>query len=236
MNVLAEMERRKRGHDSFVRSAVQGISGKESGPLFIEPAPACPLVSVIIPVCNDAERLEVCLRALEAQTYPTATYEIIVVDNGSAASIEPVVARYAHARACFEQHPGSYAARNKGLSLARGEVIAFTDSDCIPTPDWLERGVTKLLGDPTCGMIGGRIDVFCRTPGRPTSAELYDCTRGLLQRKYIEVRGFGATANVFTRRRILDAVGTFDATLKSCGDVEWGHRVAAAGVPACLCR
>ena len=51
-----------------------------------------PFVSVIIPVYNDPERLKTCLQALEEQTYPKSAYEVIVVDNGSDESIEPLVA------------------------------------------------------------------------------------------------------------------------------------------------
>jgi len=97
-----------------------------------------PFVSVIIPVYNDPERLKTCLQALEEQTYPQSSYEVIVVDNGSDESIEPIVTEFNQAKAGYEPHPGSYAARNKGLSLARGEVIAFTDADCIPALDWIE--------------------------------------------------------------------------------------------------
>jgi len=99
---------------------------------------ATPFISAIIPVYNDSIRLRTCLQALEEQTYPKGAYEVIVVDNGSDESIEPIVAEFNQAKASYEPHPQSYAARNKGLSLARGGVIAFTDSDCIPAPDWIE--------------------------------------------------------------------------------------------------
>src|ERR1041384_5139232 len=93
-------------------------------------------VSVIVPVWNDAERLGHCLHALEKQTYPAESYEVIVVDNGSTDSVACLVAAYGRARLVSEQRPGSYAARNTGLNLARGQVIAFTDADCLPAPDW----------------------------------------------------------------------------------------------------
>src|ERR1041385_8126335 len=101
-------------------------------------------VSVIIPVWNDPERLTKCLDALRKQTYPAHSYEIIVVDNGSAVPVDRVVASYGHARVVHEQRVGSYAARNSGLKVARGQVIAFTDADCLPAPDWIEKGVAHL--------------------------------------------------------------------------------------------
>ena len=77
-----------------------------------------PFVSVIIPVYNDPIRLQTCLQALEDQTYPKSSYEVIVVDNGSDESIEPIVAEFSQAKATYKAQPGSYAASNKGISLA----------------------------------------------------------------------------------------------------------------------
>ena len=79
-------------------------------------------VSVIIPVYNDAERLKKCLLALEKQTYPQAQYEVIVVDNASEENIKDVVSQFPQARLTFENSPGSYAARNQGISIAKGEL------------------------------------------------------------------------------------------------------------------
>jgi glycosyltransferase involved in cell wall biosynthesis len=183
-------------------------------------------VSVIVPVFNDAERLKVCLRALEDQTYLKQLYEVIVVDNGSEESVEPVVAEFGHARVSHEERSGSYAARNRGLALARGEIIAFTDADCIPAADWIEKGVANLLRLSHCGLIAGRVDVFPQDPHRPTAVELYESRTALLQKEYVEDGGFGATANMFTRRAVFERVGLFDGGLKSGGDIEWSRRVA----------
>ncbi len=190
---------------------------------------ATPRVSVIIPVYNDPERLQKCLSALEAQTYPGDRYDILVVDNGSAQDLAPLLSRYAHVRLTRAERPGSYAARNRGLTLAQGEVIAFTDADCIPALDWLERGVAALLREPNCGLVGGKVEVFFRDPSRPTAVELYESLTGFLQRDYVEEAQFAATANVFTWRSTVERVGPFEEALKSCGDLEWGQRVFAHG-------
>jgi glycosyltransferase involved in cell wall biosynthesis len=190
---------------------------------------AQPFVSVIVPVYNDPERLRLCLRALGRQTYPRARYEVVVVDNGSDESVEPLVAESDRARLCREERPGSYAARNRGLSQARGEVIAFTDADCIPAPDWIERGTARLLSSPDCGLVAGRVEVFANDPRRATAVELYEMVTYLQQRRHVEVDRFGATANLFTRRAVFERIGTFNGEMMSGGDVEWGRRVAAAG-------
>jgi glycosyltransferase involved in cell wall biosynthesis len=190
---------------------------------------ANPLVSVILPVYNDPERLRKCLATLEAQTYPGDRYEVIVVDNGSDESLEPLTAAFPHVRLTTAGHPGSYAARNRGLALARGEVIAFTDADCLPAHDWIEKGVAALGAEPNCGLVGGKVEVFFRDPQRPTAVELYESITGFLQRDYVEQAQFAATANVFTFRSVVERVGPFEEALKSCGDLEWGQRVYAHG-------
>ena len=86
-------------------------------------------VSVIIPVFNDAERLKICLTALEKQTYPQDYYEVIVVDNGSDENLENVVKQFTQAKLAYYPELGSYAARNHGIALAKGEILAFTDAD-----------------------------------------------------------------------------------------------------------
>ncbi len=93
-----------------------------------------PFVSVIIPVYNDAGRLRICLAALHKQTYDSDRYEIIVIDNGSDPSPVMDNLKVEFDNVVYDQEltPGSYAARNKGITIAKGDVIAFTDADCIP--------------------------------------------------------------------------------------------------------
>ncbi len=190
-----------------------------------------PFVSVIIPVFNDEARLMRCLAALEQQTYDADCYEVVVVDNGSTRDVAGVVGGFVHAQSIRELQPGSYAARNTGLAHARGEIIAFTDSDCVPQLDWLSRGVDHLLrrGEPT--VVAGHIAVFCAMPTHPTPTELYERVTAFPQQKYVEKYHYGATANVLTWRTVLDAVGPFNSQLKSGGDREWGQRASAAGYP-----
>lgn len=193
--------------------------------------PQAPFVSVIIPVYNDAARLAQCLRALETQTYPRQAYEVIVVDNGSCESIEPVMAHFLQAKAMVEKLPGSYAARNTGIAHARGEVLAFTDADCLPTTDWVEQGVKKLYSLSSMGSIGGQVVVTFRDAAHPTAVELYEQIMYFNQQRFIEQQRFSLTANLFTFKAVVDQVGRFDHELKSSGDKEWGQRASALGYP-----
>lgn len=190
-----------------------------------------PFVSVIIPVFNDAARLKICLKALENQTYPKSLYEVIVVDNASDEdeNIKGVVAQFGQAFATYESSPGSYAARNKGISLAKGDVIAFTDADCIPSQNWIEKGVSNLLQIPNCGLVAGKIEIFFKDPSHITPVELYESITAFPQKDLLEKQRGGATANVFTFKHVIEQVGVFNPNLKSNGDMEWGQRVYSSG-------
>ena len=188
-----------------------------------------PQVSVIIPVFNDSKRLATCLQALEKQGYPSDRYEVIVVDNGSSEDIGAVVTRFAKARMIHEDQPGSYAARNSGIKHAVGDVLAFTDSDCIPETDWIENGVARLLSVQNCGLIGGRVKIFVREEAKPTLVERYESVMAFEQEYYIEQRHYSVTANLFTFRQVIETVGPFNTTIKSGGDRELGQRIYAHG-------
>ena len=186
-------------------------------------------VSVIIPVFNDSKRLKLCLKALQNQTYPKDSYEIIVVDNNSDEKIKAVVSQFPQTIITRECKPGSYAARNKGISLAKNEIIAFTDSDCIPASNWIEKGVLNLLKTPNCGLVAGQVKIFYKNPEQPTAVELYQKVVAFPQKKFVQELNFGVTANVFTFKSVLETVGLFDDRLMSGGDYEWGQRVFANG-------
>ncbi|MCM8787657.1 MAG: glycosyltransferase [Candidatus Omnitrophica bacterium] len=187
-----------------------------------------PFVSVIIPVFNDAKRLKLCLDALLRQTYPKNRYEVIVVDNGSTDNIREVISNFPSVIFTSEKYPTSYAARNKGISIAKGEILAFTDSDCIPYSNWIENGVKALFSVPNCGLAGGRIRLFPKNFNKITAIEFFEMTNILNQKNFIRVK-FAATANVFIFKHIIDTIGNFDISFKSGGDVDLGRRIFKAG-------
>ncbi len=188
-----------------------------------------PLVSVIVPVFRNPAGLRRCLDALDAQDWPAHRREIVVVDNGPEGDGEPVARDRRGVRYLRESAPGSYAARNRGIAAASGSVVAFTDADCVPDPDWIRRGATALAAAPGCGLLVGRIRITFADPARPTAVELYESVASFRQSEYVRRWRFGATANVFTRRGVLETAGRFDARFLSLGDLEWGRRVAGAG-------
>ena len=115
------------------------------------PTPA-PRVSVVIPVKNDADRLEVCLRALQRQSLGAS--EIIVVDNASTDESAAVAMAFG-ARVVRENRPGIPAAASAGYDAARGDVILRLDADTIPSAGWIEAAVAALDERPRVGAITG---------------------------------------------------------------------------------
>lgn len=188
-----------------------------------------PFISVIVPVFNDPERLRLCLAALERQSWPADGYEALVVDNASEQPLTLETAEFPHARLLREPTPGVSRARHLGLTAARGEVLAFTDADCVPDAAWLARGVAALAGTPGCGLVGGRIVVVPRDHAQPNLAESLGVAMHLKQERFLRGGHWAAQANAFTWRRVVDAVGPPKPELYHCEEIEWGRRVHAAG-------
>lgn len=185
---------------------------------------------MIIPVFNDRERLLACLAAIAAGDWSPAHLDVLVIDNGSTPPLtQDLTDGRPWLRVVHEAQPGSYAARNRGLALARGSLIAFTDSDCLPAGDWLCAGVRALAANPRAGIVAGEVQVFARDAARPNAVELYELVSAFPQRDYVSRQHFSVTANLLTRAEVVAQVGPFDAALRSGGDGEWGRRVHAAG-------
>ncbi len=188
-------------------------------------------VAVVIPVYRDWAAARACVEALRAQTLPAARVRVVIIDNDPLGPAERFAAEPPWLVIVGEEQPGSYAARNRGLrEIGAAEVIAFTDADCTPAPDWLEQGLRALDALPAPGRAGGKVEFFPRGADF-TLVEAFDAAVHMDQERYIAQSGFAATANLFVDRAALDRVGPFDATLKSSGDSEWGRRATGLGIP-----
>lgn len=188
-----------------------------------------PFISVIIPVYNDIARLKLCLQALEEQTYPDECYEVIVVDNNSLPPVQISNDIFPHARVIVETEKGSYVSRNRGLEQAKGDYLAFTDSDCVPNSHWLRTGVDALLTNENLGLVGGDVELFAENESRPTIGEIYETIYAFPIEHYIHDKKFMPTCNLFTTRLVFDVVGVFSSDLLSSGDQDWGQRVHRNG-------
>jgi GT2 family glycosyltransferase len=187
-----------------------------------------PRVSVVVPVLDGLSDLQGCIDALLGQDYPPDRFEVVVADNGSAVPPAPHLPADPRITVVGEPVPGSYRARNAALAVATGELVAFTDADCRPDPGWLSAAVTTLLAEPVADLVGGAVELVFDA-GRPAGpAEWYEYLHGFSQQEYL-ARGFAVTANLVTRREVLDRVGPFDPTQASGGDAEWCRRVRDSG-------
>lgn len=181
-------------------------------------------VSLVIPVKNAAGTLDACLASL-AQLEPRPM-EIVLVDNGSTdASLELL---YAFSRrtssppvtVLTETRPGATFARNAGIRASRGDIVAFTDSDCAVDRAWLSY-LVKSFSDEGVGAVAGRTvaaparntcELFCGlyTLQSPTTAAIHD--------RWTPYEGGFATANLAVRRAILEQIGGFDERLRIYGE------------------
>ena len=183
-------------------------------------------VSVIIPTYKDDERLNKCIEALNKQTYPKELFEVIVVNNDINSEINIFVEHSLNLKIFKEAKPGSYAARNFGIKHAEGEILAFTDSDCIPHIDWLDRGVDKMSNFPQDKIIvEGKVQLFYRNQNKLSFAECYEKIFGFSHQRIDKAEvPVMVTANGFVYSKAFDELGLFNSGLMSGGDSEFSLR------------
>jgi hypothetical protein len=110
-----------------------------------------PKVSVVICAYNAEPTMEACLTSLQALRYPA--FEVIVVDDGSTDRTGAIADSFEGIHVIHQENKGLSAARNVGIAASLGEIVAFTDSDCVVDPDWLHYLVATFLqtGLPAVG-------------------------------------------------------------------------------------
>lgn len=187
-----------------------------------------PYVSIVIPTYHDWNRLSLCIKALQNQTYPKDSFEVIIVNNDPKDHAPNNYSLPVNVKVLSEGKVGSYAARNTGIEAAKGEIIGFTDADCVPHPDWIEKAVEKFsIG--TVDRIGGKIELFYQNEDKKSWIELYESIYSFNQKKTVEILKASVTANLFARRELFDKVGKFDESKKSGEDIGWNRRANSFG-------
>ncbi|HYN08808.1 MAG TPA: glycosyltransferase [Vicinamibacterales bacterium] len=187
------------------------------------PSPSVdPVVSFIIPVRNDAQRLKHCLRTIRAGRHRPADIELVVADNGSTDESASVARE---AGATVVPLPGIRLGelRNRAVAAARGDVLAFVDADHEIGPDWVLSALS-VLADESVAAVGAP----CRPPSPATWVQkIYDRLRrhpGAQE----EVTWLGS-GNMAVRRSAFERVGGFDTTLETCEDVDLCRKLRANG-------
>ena len=197
--------------------------------------PARPIVSVVISTHNRATTLGKTLECLETQTVPPDSFEVVVIDDGSTDHTLDFLANYQMDSSLqlqwySQQERGAPGARNAGVSHARGDLIAFTDDDCLPASDWLEKGLPYFSSWKVVGVEGA---ILSQTEPEQ-KLKGFDHTPELRSRGRVVL---GRTANMLYRRSVLETAGGFDERFtmpfgvkRSCReDTDLAWRVQAYG-------
>jgi glycosyltransferase involved in cell wall biosynthesis len=183
-----------------------------------------PLASVIVPTRNAGDDLARLLGALERQTMPRSQFEVLIADDGSTdGSTDGIETETSNVRVIPGAPVHSYHARNRAAREARGAVLAFTDADCQPRPDWLERGLAAL---EEADAVAGEVRFFFRQRRRVWS--LLDIDSFLDQERAVR-NGRAVGANLFVRRDRFEGVGGFSESAASGGDYELVSRLRSGG-------
>ncbi|MGB3404612.1 MAG: glycosyltransferase [Microcoleaceae cyanobacterium] len=190
-----------------------------------------PYVSVIIPVYNGEADLPELIDCLRSQTYPADQVEYLLVDNNSSDRSFEILNVASTAEADnIAIHPlqenqvqSSYAARNRGIRAARGEILVFTDADCRPESQWLTE-LIQPFDDPNIGIVAGEILAL---PGNNWLERYADRQETLSQKHTLANRfcPYGQTANLAIRRTAFVQAGLFRPHLTTGGDADICWRI-----------
>jgi GT2 family glycosyltransferase len=184
-------------------------------------------VSVAVSTYRRLDQIERLLHALAEQSLPAAEFEVVVYDDGSAdGTVDAIRALASHLPYSLRVHEGAVnrgpaCGRNVAWRVATAPVIAFTDDDCVPQPDWLREGLAY-FDDPQVVSTVGRVE-----PAPDQYADLGPFSRTLS----VHDARFFATANCFYRRAALETADGFDERFRRAAgeDTDLGLRVLALG-------
>ena len=191
-----------------------------------------PSVTVIVPVYNGEADLPELVERLLGQEYPAEQVDYLLVDNGSGdrtSTILQAAAQTASSQGVrlrvltYSTIQSSYAARNAGIAIATGEILAFTDADCHPAPGWLDALVQPFIDD-SVGLVAGEIKAL---PSRNWLERYADRQGTLSQHNTLNhtFLPYGQTANLAVRAELLGTVGCFRPHLTTGGDADLCWRI-----------
>jgi glycosyltransferase involved in cell wall biosynthesis len=191
-------------------------------------------ISIIIPVLNERAHLETHLAALEAQTFDRARYEIIAVDNGSTDGSREFLAHHDGVSVINESRRDPYIARNTGVRVAQGKVIAFTDAHCVVGRDWLQhiwQALSQHHGQAFVGPVLHAADASY--PLRLYSA-YHQAKMAYIFERNITPSMFSHAGNLALHKTLFEELGGFRA-LPIPGDTALVQRLARRSPTVSIC-
>lgn len=183
------------------------------------------LVSIIIPAFNRSAVLDRALNSVLSQSYQD--YEILIVDDASTDNTSERVKSYTDPRIVYLRHAnnrGGAASRNTGIERAKGELIAFLDSDDEWTSDKLQRQVELLEKSDDCGMVYTALKAIFEEDGQTKILPVEH--RGRFFNELLISNCVRTLSSIVVRRSILQKAGGFDPQLRSCQDWDLYIRLA----------
>ncbi len=197
---------------------------------------SAPFFSIVIPTYNRPERLGDCLRSLTQLEYPRDRFEVVVVDDGSSTPLDTVIEplrSQLNITLLRQANAGPAAARNAGAQQAQGELLAFTDDDCMPARNWLS-GFAHHLAQVPDAMVGGRsLNALPENLYSTASQALIDYLYSYYSDPQKEM--FFASNNIALSRSLYSSVGGFDTAfpLAAAEDRELCDRWQQQGYSMC---
>ncbi len=181
-------------------------------------------ISVIVPFRNARENIKECVQSLMDQNFPKDRYEIILVDNDSTDGGGDLLKKPPNLVLLKEKKPGCAAARNRAVRAAKGNVFAFTDSDCVAAPMWLAN-LAKAFEPENVFAVAGEIEAY-----QPTTTIELHYEKLMAQKANLSyARPYAVTANVAFRKSVFKEVGFFEEKFLATSDVDYSWRLAHAG-------
>jgi GT2 family glycosyltransferase len=179
-----------------------------------------PIASVVIPTRNRPQAVEHCLDALAAQTMPSGSFEVLVVDDGSEPTLVLDPARWASKfslKLIHQKNTGPAGARNRGVAEARGEFLAFTDDDCLPTPTWLETLIDALRENSEAMVGGSAFNGLKENPFSETSQLILEMVYDHFNYDRADAYFF-ASNNLACRKDEFLKIGAFDVSFRAASE------------------
>ena len=183
--------------------------------------------SVIIPAYNAESTLAACLKALDSQSMPREDYEVIVVDDGSTDGTSRIAKRF-NINFIFQKNQGPAVARNRGANAAVGDIILFTDSDCVSDHNWIQEMVRPFNNPDIIGVKGAYKTRQTSLAARFAQAEFEDRYDLLQKYHYIDMID---TYSAAFQKDVFLKIGGFDEGFPVANneDTDLSYRLVASG-------
>jgi len=185
-----------------------------------------PFFSIIIPTYNRPRQLHECLKSIERLEFPKKRFEVIVVEKGSKRPLRKLIRSFDNhfsAKLVRQSNAGPAAARNLGAAHAMGDLLVFTDDDCLTVPNWLSK-LEKRFDENPKNIIGGRtINTLENNSFAATSQLIIDFAYQYHNADFANARFF-ASNNMAVPATLFQSIGGFDARFRASEDREFCDR------------